>query len=161
MPNHLWSSGVREPQTSRSLSDLLNALAKKEKSEYRRGQQSREQHNQLREFKAKWNSESPAEKIERMKIWGFFTDKTGRRFTKAQVDRFVEQCREGQIPENPIDKGSVVVHPAEARKDVIDSVGEWYVPQGRSYPALEIGEGEVIVDPKIQFTHPKLFPRLK
>jgi len=72
------------------------------------------------------------------------------------MQRFVDQIREGHVPTDAIDKDSLVYHPPESQKDMIDSIGEVYIPRLASYPALGIGEGEVIRDPKIRFEHPVL-----
>ena len=122
----------------------------------RRGHQSREEHNQAREFKARRRFEAPAARQERKRIFGYYEDKTGRTFTKAQIERFVDQIREGHVPTDAVDKDSLVHHPPESQKDMIDSIGEVYIPRLASYPALGIGEGEVIRDPKIPFEHPVL-----
>jgi hypothetical protein len=122
-----------------------------------RGQQSREQHNELREFKARRRFEAPAKRQERKRIFGYYEDKkTGRTYTNAQIERFVTQIRKGHVPTDAIDKDSLTHHPPEAVTDVIDSMGEKDIPKGLSYPALKIGEGEVIRDPKILFNNPAL-----
>jgi hypothetical protein len=122
-----------------------------------RGQQSREQHNEVREFKARRRFEAPAKRQERKRIFGYYEDKkTGRTYTNAQIERFVTQVRKGHVPTDAIDKDSLIYHPPEALTDVIYSIGEKDIPKGLSYPALEIGEGEVIRDPKILFVHPVL-----
>jgi hypothetical protein len=125
--------------------------------ENRRGQQSREEHNEVREFKARRRFEAPAKRQERKRIFGYYEDKkTGRTYTNAQIERFVTQVRKGDLPTDAIDKESLTYHPPEAVTDVIDSIGEKDIPKGLSYPALEIGEGEVIRDPKIRFNNPAL-----
>jgi len=129
-----------------------------------RGQQSREEHNQVREFKARRRFEAPAKRQERKRIFGYYEDKkTGRTYTNAQIERFVTQVRKGHIPTDAIDKDSLIYHPPEAQTDVIDSIGEKDIPKclpgqpaGLVYPALGIGEGEVIRDPKILFNNPAL-----
>lgn len=122
--------------------------------ENHRGHQSREEHNQVREFKAKRKPrESPAQGMERKRIWGYYTDKSGKSYTKAQVQRYVEQMKKGQVPDDAIDKDSLTYHPPESQKDMIDSLGEIHVALEKSYPALEIDEGEVLVDPKIGYVH--------
>jgi hypothetical protein len=125
--------------------------------ENHRGQQSREEHNEVREFKARRRFEAPAKRQERKRIFGYYEDKkTGRTYTNAQIDRFVTQIRKGHVPTDTIDKESLTYHPPEAITDVIDSIGEKDIPKGLSYPALKIGEGEVIRDPKILFNNPAL-----
>jgi len=120
--------------------------------ENQRGQQSREQHNDLRDFKTRRRFEAPAKRQERKRIFGYYEDKkTGRTYTNAQIDRFVTQVRKGEVPTDPVDKEALTYHPPEAVTDVIDSIGEKDIPKGLSYPALKIGEGEVIRDPKILF----------
>jgi hypothetical protein len=149
--HHLWHSGVREPA-----SPPITILRSVVEERNRRGQQSREEHNQLREFRAKRRFEAPLARQERKRIFGYYEDKTGKTFTKAQIKRFVDQIREGHVPTDAIDKDSLVYHPPESQKDMIDSTGEVYIPRLASYPALGIGEGEVIRDPKIPFEHPVL-----
>ncbi len=153
MANHgFWHSGVRDSKNSKILT-LLNFPVKR----IPRGQQSREEHNEARELKEKRKpKESPAQKMERKRIWGYYTDKSGRSYTKAQVQRYVEQMKKGQVPDDAVDKDSLTYHPPESQKDVIDSLGEIHIALGKSYPALPIDEGEVLVDPKIRFVHPIL-----
>ena len=153
MGNHeFWYSGVRDPPSP--LIGVMMAVPVQEKNP--RGQQSREEHNQVREFKARRRFEAPAARQERKRIFGYYEDKTGKTFTKAQIKRFVDQIREGHVPTDAVDKDSLVYHPPESQKDMIDSIGEVYIPRLASYPALGIGEGEVIRDPKIPFEHPVL-----
>lgn len=47
-------------------------------------------------------------------------------------------------------------HVPESFRDVLDSLGEIDVPRGGSYPALGLGEGTVLIDPKIRHTDPAL-----
>jgi hypothetical protein len=153
MTNHqLWYSGVRDPP-----SPLIGILMTFPKEKDHRGQQSREEHNEVREFKSRRRFEPPAKRQERKRIFGYYEDKkTGRTYTNAQIDRFVTQIRKGDLPTDAIDKESLTYHSPEAVTDVIDSIGEKDIPKGLAYPALEIGEGEVIRDPKILFNNPAL-----
>ena len=151
MTNHLWHSGVRDPP-----SPLIEILMTFTEEKNCRGHQSRQEHNQVREFKTRRRFKAPAARQERKRIFGYYEDKTGKTFTKAQIKRFVDKIREGHVPTDAIDKDSLVYHPPESQKDMIDSIGEVYIPKHASYPALGIGEGEVIRDPKIPFEHPVL-----
>jgi len=153
MANSLWYSGTRDPKSPLSAKDILAFMGRRE-DEHRRGRESREQHNEMREVKAR--RESPARRIERMRLFGHYSDKTGRTFTKSQVQRFLQELRRGLIPKIPLDKDSVQYHAPEAEKDQVDSVGEIYVPKGRNYPALRIPEGTVLIDPKIRHVDPAL-----
>jgi hypothetical protein len=146
MTNHQpWHGGVRIPS--------IPLIGIPPSQENHRGQQSREQHNELREFKAKRKSnDSPAARMEHKRIWGYYTDKSGKSYTKAQVQRFLEQMKKGEIPSDSI-KDKLTYHPPESEKDVIDSLGEIHVARGKSYPAIKVDEGEVLVDPKISYVH--------
>jgi len=152
MGNHrgFWYSGYREPKLPRTF------LLPETKERDRRGQQSRQQHNELREYQSKKPKGSPAERMERKRIFGYWSDKTGRTYTKAQIDSYVRSKQKGEIPQVPLDEKSLVYHPPESKKDLIDSIGEIYVPKGQRYPVLRIGEGIVLIDPKLRHVDPAL-----
>jgi hypothetical protein len=142
-----WHSGVREPKIP-----LVQVSPPPAPEEHQRGSTSREVHNELREFKAR-QREAPAKRKERKQIWGYYSDKTGKTYTKAQIQRFVDEIRKGEIPKLAIDKDSLVFHPPESERDLVGNIGEIHVAKGVNYPALEIDEGEVLVDPNIPYVH--------
>jgi len=146
MAHHrFWHSGVRDPPRPK-LSLPLPSTTKTS----RRGHESRKQHNELREWKAK-KPEAPAKREERKRLFGYFSDKSGRTYSKAQISAYVISMRKGEIPKVPLDEKSVVYHPPESEKDVVESVGEIYVPKGKKFPAFKIEGGEVLIDPKRNF----------
>jgi hypothetical protein len=47
-------------------------------------------------------------------------------------------------------------HMPETFTDCLTSIGEVDVPKHRAYPALGLGEGDVLRDPKLRYVHPSL-----
>jgi hypothetical protein len=97
---------------------------------------------------------------ERLRLFGYVRLKNGE---VLSIDDAIARLRDGlRAEENPnivggIGKDDILEwHVAESVRDVIDSKGEIDVPKGACYPALGIGEGTVLLDPKLRHKDPAL-----
>jgi len=91
---------------------------------------------------------------ERLRLWGYVLLKNGE---VLSIDDAVTRLRDGiRSKENPnitggIEKDEILEwHQPESVRDVLDSKGEIDVAKGVYYPALGLGEGTVLIDPKIR-----------
>ncbi len=106
-----------------------------------------------------------AQRRERLRLFGYYRDKTsGAVYPASEVSNHQQATRTGNIPRRPITLSNLEYHAPEAVTDMIDSIGECYVPKGKHYYSLDVHEGEVIRDPKIilccpnpqVYVHPRL-----
>jgi hypothetical protein len=97
---------------------------------------------------------------ERLRLFGYVLLKNGE---VLSIDDALARLRDGaRAKENPNITGGIRKddildwHAPESFRDVIDSKGEIDVPGGVSYPALGLGEGTVLIDPKLKHRDPAL-----
>jgi hypothetical protein len=101
-----------------------------------------------------------AQREERLHLFGYVLLKNG---AVLSIDDAIARLRHGLRAERDpnivggIGKDDILEwHQPESFRDVLDSLGEIDVPRGVSYPALGLGEGTVLIDPKIRHKDPAL-----
>jgi hypothetical protein len=116
---------------------------------------SKERHDRERSIKRDRIFQQRRE--ERLRLFGYVLLKNGEILS---IDDAMARLRDGlRAEENPnivdgISKDDIAEwHSPESYRDVIDSLGEIDVPRGVTYPALGLGEGTVLLDPKLRDMH--------